>query len=76
MTRLTTRLSARLGGRLFIATLPLLMTAAAFAQNQGPRNPKVDTAANPAIGYGIIAVLCGAVLAISLYPSKRAHTDL
>jgi hypothetical protein len=28
------------------------------------------------IGYGIILLFAGIVLAISLYPSKRAHTDL
>jgi hypothetical protein len=32
--------------------------------------------ASPVVGYAIMVILSGIVLAISLYPSKRAHTDL
>ncbi|MBL9150681.1 MAG: hypothetical protein JNM94_18495 [Phycisphaerae bacterium] len=62
--------------RLASVLAPLAISAAALAQGAGPRPPKLDTAANPIIGYAIMAVLSFIVLAISLYPSKRAHTDL
>ncbi|MFO0827756.1 MAG: hypothetical protein U0572_06350 [Phycisphaerales bacterium] len=56
---------------------PLCVTAVALAQGtQGPRTPKLDTVASPVVGYALMVILSGIVLAISLYPSKRAHTDL
>lgn len=71
MNRATPRLV-----RAALAVVPCAVTAAAWAQTGGPRLPKLDTAANPLVGYGIMGVLSVIVLAISLYPSKRAHTDL
>ncbi len=69
---------ARLAARLTVAAAPLAASAAAFAQAQGkgPRNPKLDTVASPVVGYGVIVLLAVVILSISLYPSKRAHTDL
>jgi hypothetical protein len=55
----------------------LAVTAATFAQaSTAPRQPKVDAVPSPIIGYGIFLVFAGIILAISLYPSKRAHLDL
>jgi tellurite resistance protein TehA-like permease len=54
----------------------LAVTSAALAQATGPRQPKVDAVPSPVIGYGIFLVFAAIVLAISLYPSKRAHSDL
>ena len=48
---------------------------AAFAQD-GPPTPKLSTAPSPLVGYAIVAILSGIIIAISLYPSKRQHTDL
>lgn len=63
--------------RFAVCASPFLLTAAALAQRaQGPRSPKLDTAPSPVIGYAILAILAAIILAISLYPSKRAHTDL
>jgi hypothetical protein len=62
--------------RLLGLALPFAATAVAAAQTSGPRNPKLDTAPSPVIGYAIIVVMGLAILAISLYPSKRSHTDL
>lgn len=56
--------------------LALAANSAALAQSGGPRQPKVDAVPSPVIGYGIFLLFAGIVLAISLYPSKRAHTDL
>jgi hypothetical protein len=69
---------ARLAARLTVAAAPFAATAVALAQAQGkgPRNPKLDTVASPVVGYGIVVILAVIVLSISLYPSKRAHTDL
>lgn len=58
------------------AVAALAATAASLAQSGGPRQPKVDAVPSPVIGYGIFLLFAGIVLAISLYPSKRAHTDL
>jgi hypothetical protein len=62
--------------RLGAIAAPLVIATMALAQGTGLRQPKLDSAPSPVIGYAIMAVLTGMVLAISLYPSKRAHTDL
>lgn len=63
--------------RTFAAIAPLACTAAALAQTGSKlREPKVDAVPSPVIGYGIFLLFAGIILAISLYPSKRAHTDL
>ncbi len=54
----------------------LAVASMAVAQSGGPRQPKVDAVPSPVIGYGIFLLFAGIILAISLYPSKRAHTDL
>lgn len=63
--------------RTLAAATPLFVAGAALAQT-GPalRQPKVDAVQSPVIGYGLFLLFAGIVLAISLYPSKRAHTDL
>ena len=59
---------------LFLATAPLL---ASIAMAQGaPPTPSGTRNISPLIGYGILVVLGGAVVAISLYPSKRSHQDV
>lgn len=59
-----------------VTLAPLAAASVAAAQGTGPRNPRLDTAASPVIGYAIVVILGLAILAISLYPSKRSHTDL
>ena len=79
MTRPVVNFKTRSIARLVALATPLVVTAFALGQsgnNLGPRTPKLETAASPVVGYAIMAVLTGIVLAISLYPSKRAHTDL
>lgn len=63
--------------RMSSAATALLLTATALAQT-GPalRQPKVDAVQSPVVGYGLFLLFAGIILAISLYPSKRAHTDL
>jgi len=48
----------------------------AVAAQDGPPTPKLSTAPSPLMGYAIVAILGGIIIAISLYPSKRQHTDL
>ena len=61
--------------RSLVALAPLALTASAMAQAK-LREPKVDAVPSPVIGYGIFLLFAGIILAISLYPSKRAHSDL
>lgn len=66
--------------RLFRASgpiLPLLFAASAFAQDavDAPPPPSLRNTAAPWIGYLLIFVLFGIVVAISLIPSKRSHQD-
>ena len=56
-----------------IATATL--TPSAPAQD-GPPTPKLSTAPSPLVGYGVVALLAGIIIAISLYASKRQHTDV
>ncbi|MDZ4753320.1 MAG: hypothetical protein SGJ11_02340 [Phycisphaerae bacterium] len=64
--------------RLAPALMALALASATFAQgiNSGPRQPKIDSVPSPVIGYALLAVMAIAILSISLYPSKRAHSDL
>jgi heme A synthase len=56
---------------------PLALTALAVAQDSSkPPEPAFTPNTNPMIGYLIVAVLFGAIVAISLMPSKRTHTDI
>ncbi len=52
-----------------VATTPLL------AQNAPPQ-PSKDGAYSPVVGYLVLLLLGGIVIAISLYPSKRSHQDV
>lgn len=63
--------TAGLGFLLLAASL----TATVAAQD-GPPTPKLSVVPSPLVGYGIIAVLGGAIIAISLYSSKRERQDL
>ncbi len=47
----------------------------AFAQ-LAPPQPSKDGTYNPILGYAVLAILGGVVIAISLYPSKRSHQDV
>lgn len=55
--------------------LAATVTPSAPAQD-GPPTPKLSTAPSPLVGYAIVTILGGIIVAISLYPSKRQHTDL
>ena len=61
-----------------VATLApvLALTCTAFAQIEAPPSPNFTPATSPVIGYLIVAVLFGVIVAVSLMPSKRSHTDL
>lgn len=62
--------------RSFIALAPLALATIASAQAEKPPEPTFTPQTNPVIGYLIIAVLFGIIVAVSLMPSKRTHTDL
>ncbi len=64
----------RAAAEILLAALPLLAEAAA-AQG-APPTPANDPAVKPVVGYLLILLLAGIVLAISLYPSKRSHQDV
>jgi hypothetical protein len=50
-------------------------SSTAFAQ-LAPPQPSKDGTYNPILGYAVLAILGGIVVAISLYPSKRSHQDV
>ncbi|MCE2880900.1 MAG: hypothetical protein LW636_00880 [Planctomycetaceae bacterium] len=55
----------------------LVFAAAASAQQvEPPPEPTFVPSTSPVVGYLIMAVLFGAIVAISLMPSKRSNTDL
>jgi hypothetical protein len=60
-----------------LLSIPLsLASAAALAQDaNAPPSPSLNRAASPLLGFGIMFLLTGAVVAISLMPSKRSHQD-
>jgi hypothetical protein len=63
--------------RSIVTLAPLALASAALAQSGTTiRQPKVENVPSPVIGYGLFLLFAGIILAISLYPSKRAHTDL
>jgi hypothetical protein len=56
---------------------PLALTAVAVAQDSSkPPEPAFTPVTHPIIGYLIVAALFGAIVAISLMPSKRSHMDV
>ncbi|MFM7259654.1 MAG: hypothetical protein ACKO3W_03535 [bacterium] len=57
-------------------TAALVLASAAFGQGQPPPEPVGRPEPGPVVGYLVMAVLFGIIVAISLMPSKRAHTDL
>ena len=62
--------------RSLIALAPLALATIASAQAEKPPEPTFTPQTNPVIGYLVIAVLFGIIVAVSLMPSKRTHTDL
>lgn len=62
--------------RTISALAPLALATIASAQAEKPPEPTFTPQTNPVIGYGIIAVLFGVIVVVSLMPSKRTHTDL
>lgn len=63
--------------RLVLSIAPLALTALAAAQDSSkPPEPAFTPVTNPMIGYIVVAVLFGAIVAVSLMPSKRSHMDL
>ncbi|MBM4105507.1 MAG: hypothetical protein FJ257_04325 [Phycisphaerae bacterium] len=61
--------------RLTTAVLAALCIGSSALAQGAPPPPK-GRGYLPLAGFGILAVLGGAVLAISLYPSKRSHQDV
>ena len=60
-----------------ISTLaPLALATFASAQAEKPPEPSFTPQTNPVVGYLIMAVLFGIIVAISIMPSKRSHTDI
>ena len=62
--------------RTISALAPLALATYASAQVEKPPDPSFTPQTNPIVGYLVIAVLFGVIVAISLMPSKRTHTDL
>jgi hypothetical protein len=64
--------------RLTMATISVMAVAStALAQGNpnAPRQPNLQNVSPAWIGYAAIFLLLAAVLAVSLYPSKRSHQD-
>jgi hypothetical protein len=64
--------------RLMLAAGIALATVApalAQANPNAPRQPNVQNTAPAWIGYAAMFMLVAAVLAVSLFPSKRSHQD-
>jgi hypothetical protein len=55
---------------------PLALATVASAQAEKPPEPSFTPQTNPVVGYLIMAVLFGIIVAISIMPSKRSHTDI
>ena len=55
---------------------PLSLATVAFAQAEPPPDPNFTPATSPIVGYMIVGILFGVIVAVSLMPSKRSHTDL
>jgi hypothetical protein len=63
--------------RLVCLAAPLALSAIATAQDSSkPPEPAFIPNTHPIVGYLIVAVLFGAIIAVSLMPSKRTHTDM
>ncbi len=56
------------------ATMAMLPTLA-WAQNAAAPAPKLSRTPAVWVGYLLIVVLLGIVMAVSLLPSKRTHQD-
>lgn len=59
-----------------LALAPLALATIASAQVEKPPEPTFTPQTNPVVGYIVIAVLFGIIVAVSLMPSKRTHTDV
>jgi hypothetical protein len=56
---------------------PLALAAMAVAQDSSkPPEPAFTPNTHPIVGYLIVAALFGAIVAVSLMPSKRSHMDV
>ena len=73
MRRTLTRLTSGFW-MVYLAGLAALTPAIAWAQTAAPA-PALQRAPPVWVGYLLMAVLLGIVLAISLLPSKRSHQD-
>lgn len=62
---------------LLAAGIAAATVAPALAQGNpnAPRQPNVQNTSPAWIGYAAMFLLVAAVLAVSLYPSKRSHQD-
>ena len=64
--------------RLMLAAgIALAAVVPAFAQGNpsAPRQPNIQNVPPAWLGYAAMFLLVAAVLAVSLYPSKRSHQD-
>ncbi|RLS63968.1 MAG: hypothetical protein DWH96_04935 [Planctomycetota bacterium] len=59
------------------ATAVLAPTTVLFAQELSkPPEPGHSPKTSPVLGYGIAFLLFAMIVVLSLWPSKRSHTDL
>ena len=62
-------------GTAFAAIAPLALAGVAAAASQGPPTPELNGRVNLLAAYGVMFLLTGLVLFVSLWPSKRGHQD-
>ena len=58
------------------ALLAFAATSSTAHAQFAPPQPSVQGSYSPILGYVVLVVLGGIVVAISLYPSKRSHQDV
>ncbi|MDI9403804.1 MAG: hypothetical protein QM516_08025 [Limnohabitans sp.] len=62
--------------RVLAITAPLALSTVASAQSLKPPDPNFTPTPGPVVGYLVMGVLFAIIVAVSLMPSKRSHTDL
>lgn len=58
-----------------LAAMALASAALAQSNPNAPRQPNLQNISPAWVGYAAMFMLVAAVLAVSLYPSKRSHQD-
>lgn len=59
-----------------LAIIAAAATSSTSLAQERPPDPNFTPNTSPVVGYIVMAVLFGIIVAISLMPSKRSHTDL